>query len=716
MTTYLFNGTSAGLATWATGMIVALLLAEPINLAIHPSGGTLFAAVCLMALTQYLFTTSLIAILQSLKMAQSVWIAWRNYYLWTSITYFVGAFAAGIIIYFFTPLTATNAAGIFVVAPIIIIVYLTYTSYLKNLDALQESEIRFRSSFDYATIGMALVSREGKWLQVNSSLCQFLGLQEAELLASNYDQVVYPPDLQTISEQLQQLTEGKLPAFQTEVRFLEKSGKSAWVLLGVSVATDAQGQVRYLIFQIQDINSRKLAQESLLYDAYHDALTKLPNRAAYKEALIKALPLAKKSKNLLAVLFLDLDGFKIVNDSLGHAVGDNLLIGVSARLLECVRAEDTVARLGGDEFTILLENLQTVEQAEVVANRIIQRLSEPFQLAGQEVFVGTSIGIATSEIDYFEAGDILRDADAAMYQAKSSGKGCYAVFDNKMHENAVRVLWLANDLRRAIERSELIIHFQPIQSLESGKISGLEALVRWKHPTFGMLPPAEFISLAEENGLISAIDNWTLMMACRQMKLWQEYNPDFTDLAVSVNISPKQFAQMGLTEYVKRMLHETELPPNCLQLEITESAMVKNLKNTARILEELSALGVRIALDDFGTGYSSLSYLHELPLSTLKIDRSFVRRLDAENDGTEIVRAIVNLARSLKMSVVAEGIETEVQLHQLREMGCDFGQGYFLSRPIEAREVPKFVQTSLRQPAFNEINTPRNHLRLIKAG
>ncbi|MBC7795517.1 MAG: bifunctional diguanylate cyclase/phosphodiesterase, partial [Pyrinomonadaceae bacterium] len=468
-----------------------------------------------------------------------------------------------------------------------------------------------------------------------------------------------------------------------------------------------------LIFQTQDITSRKKAENELLYKASHDSLTGLCNRSAFTTLLEKALKREKsKEVGLLVVLFLDLDGFKLVNDSLGHVIGDELLKGTAERLLECVRGIDTVARMGGDEFTILLENLQDVAQGVRVAERIKQRLSEPFFFGGQEIFVGTSIGIATSLISYAEPGEILRDADAAMYQAKARGKSCHVVFDYEMHANAMRHLRLANDLRRAIERHEFAVNFQLIQSLENNNLCGFEALVRWNHPFYGLLMPSEFVPLAEENGLINSIDNWMLTKACVQMREWHENFPASKKMIISVNISTKQFGQTGLVEHIKRVLEQSGLPAKNLQLEITESAMMKNLKNTAKVLRELCAIGVRIALDDFGTGYSSLSYLHELPISTLKIDRSFVQQLNAKADRAEIVRAIITLARSLKMNVVAEGIETKEQLEHLRQMGCNFGQGYLFSRPVSNAQASEIVQKSF-EPQIDAAFAKPASLRLV---
>ncbi len=476
-----------------------------------------------------------------------------------------------------------------VTAPIVLLAYFTYRTYLHNLDLLQESESQFRSSFDYSAMGMALVSPEGKWLKVNSSLRKLLGRDEATLLASRYQEVMCFEDVEMLEPKIEILLTGELPACQMEVRLLRPDNQETWVLLSASTALDAQNTVRHLIFQAQDITLSKTAEEKLRHEASHDALTGLPNRLSYTLKLQAAFERSKEDSNkFIAVLFLDMDGFKLVNDSLGHGIGDELLKSTAARLLTCVRGNDTVARLGGDEFTILLEDLHEVNQAVRVAERIKQVLSEPFLLANQEIFIGTSIGIATTSIDYDESGDILRDADAAMYQAKARGKGCHVVFDQEMFSNATSLLRLANDLRRAIERDEFILHYQVIKSLVSNKVCGFEALVRWNHPQYGLLMPHAFIALAEENGLINQIDNWTLREACRQMREWQISDQAVADLIININISTKQFAQPGLVGHVKHVLSETGIDPRNIQLEITESAMIKNLTNTARVLNELN--------------------------------------------------------------------------------------------------------------------------------
>lgn len=711
--TFLFNASAQAVATWATAQMLLLSFGEPAGLAKNLPLSNFVIALCLMALTQYAVNSAIIAVLQALKLAQPLWRAWAKYCLWTNVTFFAGAGTAGLAVHFVGNMTLLSLA---VISPIIGLVYFTYRTYLKNLEALQESEARFRSSFDYSTVGMALVSPEGRWLQVNQSLLELLERDESEVLESHYQSFVDEANLNALEAKIEGLLANEFPACQMEVSFVRPDEQEVWALLSASTARDSHDAVKYLIFQTQDVTLRKTAEEKLRYDASHDALTGLPNRPAYTRELEHALERSRENGKLLAVLFLDLDGFKLVNDSLGHVVGDDLLKVTAERLLECVRGGDTVARLGGDEFTILLENLPDISQAVRVAERVKQRLSEPFELAGQEIFIGTSIGIASSEIAYNDSSEILRDADAAMYQAKARGKGCYVVFDQEMYANATRLLRLANDLRRAPERGELEVYYQAVQSLETDEICGFEALVRWNHPIYGFLPPSEFVPLAEDNNLINQIDNWMLAAGCRQMREWQKAGIVSDEMMISVNVSTRQFAQNGLVENVRRVLQETCLKPACLQLEITESAMAKNMKNTARLLRELNQIGVSIALDDFGTGYSSLSYLHAFPISTLKIDRSFITRMSEEADGAEIVRAIISLARNLQIRVIAEGIETEIQLEQLREMGCDMGQGFLFSKPIPLAEAANFIKSSNQKAAARRESIKRGNLRLVSNG
>jgi diguanylate cyclase (GGDEF)-like protein len=400
----------------------------------------------------------------------------------------------------------------------------------------------------------------------------------------------------------------------------------------------------------------------------------------------------RREDYLFAVLFLDIDRFKVVNDSLGHIVGDLLLIAIARRLEICLRPGDTVARLGGDEFAILLEDISDVSDSIRVAERIQKELQYPFNLSGYEVFATASIGIAPGSSSYERAEDILRDADTAMYRAKALGRSRHQVFDKAMHARAVALLQLETDLRRAVERNEFRLYYQPIVSFHSGKVYGFEALIRWLHPEKNIISPAEFIPIAEETGLIIPIGRWVLREACRQMKEWQQSYPNLPPLTVSVNLSGKQLSQPDLIQDIKSILNETELDPSYLELEITESVIMENAEHAADMLAQLRALRVQINVDDFGTGYSSLSYLHRFPVNNLKIDQSFVSRIGVDEENSEIISTILTLARNLGLDVIAEGVETKEQLNHLQDLGCEQGQGYYFSVPVDHKGAAMLIE------------------------
>jgi len=438
---------------------------------------------------------------------------------------------------------------------------------------------------------------------------------------------------------------------------------------------------------------RQRAEDRLIHDASHDPLTGLPNRALFLERLNQAIARSKRNPEAqFAVLFIDLDRFKIVNDSLGHLAGDSLIVQVANRLMDAVTKEEacgsdalsvTLARLGGDEFTILINDIGDPADAVRVANGVEEVLKLPFAIDGQDVYTSASIGIASSASGYETADAILRDADLAMYRAKALGKARCELFDQEMHQAAMKRLALETDLRRALQNEEFILHFQPIVSLQSSQITGFEALVRWRKPTGELVFPSEFIEVTEDTGLIVFLGRWVLREACYAARNLQKQFPRDEPLTISVNISPRQFAQPDLVLQVRAIIAETGIDPRCLRLEITESVTIGDAERVAQVLRELKELGVRLSIDDFGTGYSSLSYLHSLPLDVLKIDQSFVAAMDKSAESFQIVQTIMNLARNLGMDVVAEGAELAGQVAQLQSMGCEFGQGYFFSRPVD---------------------------------
>ncbi|MDM9582554.1 MULTISPECIES: EAL domain-containing protein [unclassified Nostoc] len=445
----------------------------------------------------------------------------------------------------------------------------------------------------------------------------------------------------------------------------------------------------------QEIDSRQKLQSQLLDIALHDSLTGLSNRVLFIRRLENALNRAKQESNYqFAVLFLDCDRFKVVNDSLGHPVGDELLIAIAQRLQACIIPIDTLARLGGDEFGILLENITDINIAIQVAERILQQLSLAFQLSRYEVFMNASIGISWGNKDYDRPEYLLRDADTAMYRAKAQGRANYHVFNPAMHQEAIQLLELENDLRRAVERREFLVYYQPIISLVTGRISGFEALVRWQHPIRGLISPIEFIPVAEETGLINAINTWVLQSACHQLSIWQHYPVTPEPLTMSVNLSARLFLQPNLVEQIDRIIYEHKINPAYLELEITESVIMENTDAIKIILEQLKQRKIKLIMDDFGTGYSSLSYLHSFPLNALKIDKSFVKRMQDNKENMGLVPAMIGIANSMGMSAIAEGVETQEQLAQLRSLNCNFAQGYLFSKPIEQRLVIELLTSA----------------------
>jgi diguanylate cyclase (GGDEF)-like protein/PAS domain S-box-containing protein len=551
---------------------------------------------------------------------------------------------------------------------------------------LREAQERFRSAFEHAPIGMALTSIDGRLFRVNRALVQILGRGESELLASSILDLSHADDRELCRESMARLLTGATASCQLEQRYLHHDGHPVWVSVSASVVRDVNDQPLYLVSQIEDIGARKASGDALAHQAIHDPLTGLPNRLHFVERLGRELAEAEQRGERIAVLFLDLDRFKIVNDSLGHSAGDRLLVAVADRLSATMGPTDVVARFGGDEFTILCHNVTSEETAELVAERLAEAIARPVALIEGEVFVTASVGIALSGGAADTPETLLRNADAAMYRAKELGRDRAELFDAREHHRAVDDLRTGNALHRAIERGELRVHYQPMIDLDHGSLMGFEALIRWEHPERGLVPPMEFVPLAEETGLIVPLGVWALEEACKQAVRWHEATPDAPFLSMSVNLSPRQLAEPALPNDVARVLHGTGIQPSALWLEITESTLMRDTESALSALGALRALGLHLAVDDFGSGYSSLAYLQRLPVEALKIDRSFTEGVGTRKDSTAIVDAIVSLARALQLLTVAEGIETREQFRLVRGMGCDIGQGYLFgpARPAEA--------------------------------
>ena len=685
------------------------------------AGATLNAA-CVGLLTLSILQATLTAVGGAYRIDQPVWRNWAVNFFWKSLANLsaaAAALAAAHAVVFVGLGPAITFGALAAIAAPVLLTRLGWSGEAAQPSgaaadsrekAASESD-RFRSAFEHAAIGMALVSTEGRWLQVNRSLCQILGYQEKELLSTDFLSVTHPEDLPAAMSNIGQLLKGKAQSSKMEKRYVHKLGHEVWVHWSVSLVRDPYTKSVHLIFQVQDITDRKLAEQQLHHDAFHDALTGLPNRALFMDHLKLAIARSRRNTQLMfAVLYLDLDRFKVINDSLGNTIGDQLLVGTADRLKTNLRPGDTVARLGGDEFVILIEDITDEMEAVQVAERIQKELLQPFNLSGREVFTTVSLGIAPSSTGYERAEDILRDADTAMYRAKSLGKSRYEIFDKAMHARAINLLQMETDLRRACEREEFLIHYQPIVALENFQLRGFEALVRWNHPERGYISPLDFIPVAEETGLIAQVGEFVLREACRQMQRWQAAFPLDRPLWISVNLSSKQFSQTALITKIATILRETGIDPHCVKLEITESVVMENIETATDMLRQMRALGVQLAIDDFGTGYSSLSYLHRFPIDTLKIDRSFVTRMTENSENAEIVRTIVVLAQNLGMDVVAEGVETNDQLALLQKLGCENGQGYYFSKPVNndgAERIIGETYASLISPAgpLNQANS-----------
>ena len=567
------------------------------------------------------------------------------------------------------------------------------TDRKNTAEALRQSEERYEIAARVVSDGLWEWDLRSKEMTFSARWKEMLGYGAFEIGndPEEWWSRVHPDDLDSLKMVIADHIAGLDPLFESEHRLLHRDGSYRWFAWRGLAVLNTEGIAYRLAGSLTDITARKVAEERLRQSAFYDEVTHLPNRALLVDRLTRCINRAKRRSDYeFAVVMFDLDRFKNINDSLGHSLGDQLLVAIARRLERNVRPGDTLARLGGDEFAMLLDDVGSIEDATRVAERIQHELKQSFNLAGHEVFVSASIGISSSSAGYSyeRPEELLRDADTAMYRAKAGGKSRHEHFDASMHARAVSLLQMENDLRRAVERQEFEVHYQPIVSLRSGRISGFEALIRWRHPERGLVSPEDFIPLAEETGLIVPIGSWVLRESCRQMRTLASHLPEGGLLSVSVNLSAKQFRDRNLIDQIGRTLREVDFEGSRLKLEITESVIMENSEAATAMLHALRALNVQLHIDDFGTGYSSLSYLHRFPIDSLKIDRSFVSRMGADD---HFVRTIVTLAHSLDMEVMAEGVETVEQLSHLRALSCDSGQGHFFSRPVPGREAYELV-------------------------
>ncbi len=564
--------------------------------------------------------------------------------------------------------------------------------------ARQNAERDFQGFLELLPVGTAITDGRGRLVWCNRKGLEFFGLEAAEAKGLDWtrsDALVLQPDGNPMEPAdrplVQALATGQ--SVRDVVLGLERSSDGTWVWASVSAEprADSEGVIREVILTFEDVTQKRTAETELAIQTFRDRLTSLPNRTLFMERLTQAILRTERRKLATAVLFIDLDRFKVVNDSLGHDSGDHLLMHMAKRLRGCLRPEDTVARLGGDEFVILFEDLASVNDGLRVAERISESMQVPFPINGQEIFTTCSMGLALCSAADTIPSELVRDAEVAMYRAKAKGEGSIEIFDPSMNAQALARFQMESELRRAIEREEFILFYQPLISLRTGLIEGWEALVRWKHPERGMVPPLDFISLAEETGLIVPIGKWVLEEAMRQASAWSDRFPSDPPRLMNVNISGRQFQQKELITTVTEALDASHFQPACLKLEITESVMMKDPLASLEAMKVFRGLNIHLVIDDFGTGYSSLSYLKRFPVDTLKVDKSFVDGLGKDAESTAIVGAIISLAKSLGMRVTAEGIETEAQLARLRLLNCDQGQGYFFSRPLPAAQAEELL-------------------------
>jgi len=560
------------------------------------------------------------------------------------------------------------------------------TSRLQAEAELRESEQRFRVAFNQAAVGLAHVAPDGRWLMVNQKLCEIVGYSMQEMLALGYQDLTHPDDLPYDIELGRRMMAGEVHEQSREKRYRHKDGHYIWVNLTSSLVWGADGKPRYYSTVVEDISRRKQVEGELRHLANHDTLTGLPNRSLLLDRLSQSIAFANRQNGEVAVLLIDLDRFKNVNDSLGHDVGDKIITEVARRLRGRVRDGDTVARWGGDEFVVVLGDVVREEAVANLAQKLLESLSQPMTIDEHELYPAGSIGISLYPKDGDSPNALLKNADTAMYRAKDAGRNNFQFYAHEMNARALDRLKLDGGLRRALLREEFVLHYQPQMDIATGEIVGVEALLRWHPPEQPPVFPNDFIPIAEETGLIVQIGEWVLRTACRQLRRWEEAGLA-PHLKMAVNLSARQFKQHNIVNMVSHVLQQSGCAPERLELEITESVVMDNPEAAAATLHQLSAMGVSLAIDDFGTGYSSLSYLKRFPIDALKIDRSFVRDISTDAEDAAIARAVIALAHSMRLKVIAEGVETAEQLAFLRDESCDQMQGYLLSRPVDAEQI-----------------------------
>jgi diguanylate cyclase (GGDEF)-like protein/PAS domain S-box-containing protein len=569
-----------------------------------------------------------------------------------------------------------------------------------NADLQSASEARFQATFNQAAVGLAHVSRQGRFMLVNRRLCEMLGYSEAELMRKTVKDVSFPEDRDVADDLVRRLHSGEIAKFSIEKRYLHSSGATLWVNLTVAHISGPDEELGYDVSVIEDITARKQIEHALERMAKYDTLSGLPNRNLLKDRLDQAKARARRAGQPLGFVLFDLDRFKEINDTLGHIVGDALLSELAQRLKSSMRDTDTVARLGGDEFTVIIEGCASREDIGVAAAKIHRLFDSPFVVSGQEIYSTPSIGVCVYPDDGEDFAELIKNADIAMYAAKRDGGNGLRFFAKGQHLKSAAGISMHGQLRRALERNEFELQYQPKVETRSGKVIGFEALIRWPSSERGPIAPPEFIRLAEETGLIVPIGEWVLATACSDLRKCQIAG--LADLTVAVNLSGRQFRDERLTTRIATALSRSGVDPRSLELEITESVMMDQSSHTTNILDELVNIGIRVSIDDFGTGYSSLAYLKRFPVHALKIDRGFVRDIETDGDDAAIVKAIVQLAHSMDLRVIAEGVETQEQLAYLAALHCDEYQGFLFSRPLPREELIRLIHTNRSEDRVSE--------------
>jgi len=566
------------------------------------------------------------------------------------------------------------------------------TSWRENEQALRDAEERYRNIVENAVEGIFQTTPEGRYLSINPALAKIYGYDSPEEMTGAYldigRQLYIDPARRLEFMRLIHLN-GMVSNFESEV--YRKNGEVIWISENAREVRDASGNLLYFEGTVEDVTERKTYETRLTHQATHDTLTGLPNRALFRDRLQQAMRYAEREKGKVSILFIDLDNFKYINDSLGHDAGDSLIRIMAQRLRSCVRDSDTVARLGGDEFVLMLQGAASEdERVSIAMSRILSEVRKPVDIRGRELTVTCSMGISVCPEDGNDVDTLLKHADAAMYQAKQAGRDNFQFFTSSINQRVLDRMDLEHRLRGALERSEFLLHYQPKLDLRSGMVVGTEALIRWQAPQQGLVSPVRFIPLAEETGLIEPIGAWVLETACAQAQAWREGG--FRPLTVAVNVSPRQFRDARLPQIVENILKKTGVPPSMIELEITESCLAHDSEKFIATLKTLKGLGVLIAIDDFGVGYSSMAYLKSFPVDRLKVDRTFATNLATSEKDRSIYKAIVSLGHNLGLRVVAEGVETSEQYYLLRDIGCDEVQGFFFSMPVPAEDFERLIQ------------------------